>query len=199
MEKITDPEESIADVKENLITQGKEPRQSHTEELVDHYWGSVNYVTSLIKASELKAGLILSFYGILLNFIYEGTGTLLASATNDILFYILIGLWISCTAVSVFFCIRCFIPRIEGKFSPNVFFFGDVISKFGDVKKFSKTFYKVSLDEEELFSQLGEQIFIMSKIAAWKFRNVNRAIRLLGVGLLLLFITVGYFALLTLT
>ena len=45
------------------------PKESlgHREELVDHYWGSINYVFSLIKASEIKAGLILSFYGILLN------------------------------------------------------------------------------------------------------------------------------------
>ena len=42
----------------------------HTEELVDHYWGSINYVSSLIRASEIKAGLILSFYGILFNIIY---------------------------------------------------------------------------------------------------------------------------------
>jgi hypothetical protein len=82
---------------------------------------------------------------------------------------------------------------MEGKFSPNVFFFGDVISKFGDVKEFSETFYKVSLDEKELFSQLGEQIFIISKIAAWKFKNVRRAVSFLGIGLFLLFATAGYY------
>jgi hypothetical protein len=165
----------------------------HTEELVDHYWGSVSYVSDLIKASEIKAGLILSFYGILLNFIYQGTGTLLESKSGDSVLYILIGLWLVCTAVSIFFCIRCFIPKMEGKFSPNVFFFGDVISKFGDVKEFSETFYKVSLDEKELFSQLGEQIFIISKIAAWKFKNVRRAVSFLGIGLFLLFATAGYY------
>ena len=172
---------------------------SHAEDLVDHYWGSINYVTGLIKASELKAGLILSFYGILLNFIYQSTGTLLSLATNDTILYILIGLWVSCTAASVFYCVRCFIPKIEGKFSPNVFFFGDVISKFGDVKQFSKTFYKISLDEKELFAQLGEQIFIISKIAAWKFKNVRRAIRFLAIGLMLLFITAGYYIVLLFT
>ena len=173
-------------------------RASHAEDLVDHYWGSINYVTGLIKASELKAGLILSFYGILLNFVYLSTGSLLTNIASDIILYILIGFWVSCTAVSVFFCVRCFIPKIEGKFSPNVFFFGDVISKFGDVKQFSKTFHRVSLDENELFEQLGEQIFIISKIAAWKFKNVRRAIRFLAIGLILLFLTAGYYVVLML-
>jgi hypothetical protein len=167
----------------------------HTEELVDHYWGSISYVTSLIKASELKAGLILSFYGILLNFMYQGAGTLLESGSSDITLYILVGLWLGCTVVSIYFCIRCFIPKMEGKFRPNVFYFGDVISKFGDVKEFSQTFYKVSLDEKELFAQLGEQIYINSKIAAWKFKNVRRAISFLGIGLMLLLTSIGYYGL----
>jgi Pycsar effector protein len=184
----TNPQEEKLD---NLKT--PLPMAPHTEELVDHYWGTMSHVTSLIKASELKAGLILSFYGILLNFIYQGTGTLLGALPHDIVLYVLIGLWIGCTAISVFFCVRCFIPKIEGKFSPNVFFFGDVITKFGNVKEFSKTFYKVSLDEKELFSQLGEQIYIISKISAWKFRNVRRAISFLAIGLILLFSTAAYY------
>ncbi|MAP55210.1 Pycsar system effector family protein [Altibacter sp.] len=175
------------------------PKNEHLADLVDHYWGSINYVTSLIKASELKAGLILSFYGILLNFIYQGTGTILENVSNDTVFYVLLGLWVFCTATSVYYCIRCFIPKIEGNYDKNMFFFGDVISKFGSIKEFSKTFYKVSSNETELFEQLGEQIFIISKIAAWKFRNVKRAIRFLAMGLVLLFITAIYYAVLMFT
>ncbi|MDG5492168.1 Pycsar system effector family protein [Psychroserpens sp. SPM9] len=164
-------------------------KNKHTDDLVDHYWGTISYLTSLIKASELKAGLILSFYGILLNFIYQGTESFSDQLSNDIYLYILIGAWACCTVASIFFCIRCFIPRIEGKFSKNMFFFKDIISKFGDVEEFSKTFLKMSQDEDQLFLQLGEQIFIISKISDWKFKNVKRAIRLLAIGLIILFIT----------
>lgn len=175
----------------NLTTMDKNKlnRTDHTEELVDHYWGTIGYLTSLIKASELKAGLILSFYGILLNFIYQGTTTFSDQLNNNTLLYILIGAWAICTIVSIFFCVRCFIPRIEGKFSKNMFFFKDIISKFGDVKEFSKTFLTMSKDEDALFGQLGEQIFVISKIADWKFKNVQRAIRLLAIGLIILFVT----------
>ncbi|MFS4493267.1 Pycsar system effector family protein [Maribacter sp. 2308TA10-17] len=168
---------------------------THREELVDHYWGSMNHVNGMIKASEIKAGLILSFYGILLNLIYQSIQPSLGMSTIDTLLYTIAGFWFLATAVSIYFCIRCFTPKIEGNYDHNVFFFGDVITKFGDIKQFAKTFYEISLDEKELFQQLGEQIFVISKIAAWKFKNVKRAILFLAISLALLLITVVYYTL----
>ena len=174
------------------------PRTPHAEELVDHYWGTMSYLSGLIKASELKAGLILSFYGIFLNFIYQSSSIVLNTTDHNLVFYILIGLWSAATAISIFYCVRCFIPKIEGNYDSNIFFFGDIISKFGDIKSFSKTFYRISLDEEKLFEQLGEQIYIISKIASWKFSNVKLAIRFLAFGLILLFVSAVYYTLIVL-
>ncbi|GAA4280359.1 Pycsar system effector family protein [Gaetbulibacter aestuarii] len=168
-------------------------RSPHTEDLVDHYWGSINYVSDLIKSSELKAGLILSFYGILLNFIYQGVEALTHKPSGNTLMYSLIGLWVLCTCISIYYCVRCFMPKIEGKYTPNVFFFGDVITRFGDIKQFSKTFFEISLDEYTLFEQLGEQIYISSKIAAWKFKNVKRAIYFLAISLVVLLILAAHY------
>ncbi|WP_223170128.1 Pycsar system effector family protein [Maribacter aquimaris] len=167
--------------------------KGHAEELVDHYWGTINYVSNLIKASELKAGLILSFYGIILNFIYQSAETVLRSDANPTPLYILTTLWFLATVISVFYSVRCFIPKLEGNYDDNVFYFGDVINKFGTIKEFSKKFYDVSINEKEVFEQLGEQIYINSKIAAWKFRNVQRSIRFLVISLVLLFVTAVYF------
>ena len=163
---------------------------SHTEELVDHYWGSINYVFSLIKASEIKAGLILSFYGILLNVIYGNLEMVLQKDDNPWLLYALIISWGISTIVSIFYSIRCFIPKIEDTYDPNIFFFGDIISKFGTIREFSQTFYDISLTEEELFDHLGQQIYINSKISAYKFKCVNYAVRFLAIGLAILFLAI---------
>lgn len=184
--------------KKNQVTEDQIKKPSHTEELVDHYWGSMNYVFSLIKASEIKAGLILSFYGILLNFTFQNIHRVFVPASETWLLYILLGLWFLSIVISIYFSIRCFMPRIESKYDKNMFFFGDVVTKFGSIKEFSKTFYKVSLDEEALFDQLGQQIFVISKIAAYKFRNVNRSLRFLAVGLILLGLVVVYYLIITL-
>jgi hypothetical protein len=177
--------------------ENKKARDSHLEDLIDHYWGSINHVTDLIRASEIKAGLILSFYGLLLNLIYQGAGSWVDPDKCDIIWYILVGLWIGSTSISIFFSMRCFIPKIEGDYGDNIFFFGDIITKFGTIKEFAKTFYQVSLNEEQLFEQMGEQIFITSKIADWKFVNVKKAIRFLAIGLVLLFAAGIYYFILT--
>lgn len=161
----------------------------HAEELVDHYWGSINYIFGLIRASEIKAGLILSFYGIILNLIYNHIGEVLEQAMDYNFLYVLSGFWFVTTVISIYFSIRCFMPRLELKFDKNVFFFMDVINNYGTINEFSKTFYKISLDQDELFDQLGQQIYINSKIAAVKFKHVNKSLLYLAVGLVLLFIT----------
>ncbi len=170
----------------------KMPRSPHTEDMVDHYWGSINYIFSLIKASEIKAGLILSFYGILLNFIYQKIEITLDGFQDNIPLYLLLMLWFACTSYSIYCCVRCFMPKIEATYDKNIFFFRDVITKFGSINEFSKTFFKISLDEEELFDHMGQQIFIISKIATVKFKFVNRALRFLGFGLAVLLAIVVY-------
>ncbi len=177
--------------------QASPKKNKHTDDLIDHYWGSISYVSELIKSSEIKAGLILSFYGILLNFIFQNIEKARIELSNDIIFNILLVFWFCSTAGSIFFSIRCFMPRIEGKYEKNIFFFRDVITKFGNIKEFAKTFYKVSINEDEVFDQLGQQIYINSKIAALKFQNVNRSLQLLAVALLLLLAIVMYYAVTT--
>ncbi len=169
-------------------------KNKHTDDLIDHYWGSIGYIFNLIKASEIKAGLILSFYGIILNFMYQSLQTIMDAVQNQIGFYIISGLWFCSTVISVYYSIRCFMPRIEGKYDKNIFFFGDVISSFGNIRDFSKTFYEISLDEDRLFDQLGQQVFINSKIAAGKFKNINRSLQFLAIGLILMLVLIIYYA-----
>ena len=97
-------ESTIIHLKLNCMKQSQKPKKEdkaipydtphilggHAEELVDHYWGSINYVSSLIRASEIKAGLILSFYGILLNFVYQNLELAIAHAATFQLLYVLL-------------------------------------------------------------------------------------------------------------
>ena len=172
-------------------------KNKHTDDLIDHYWGSISYVSSLIKASEIKAGLILSFYGILLNFVYQNIELVLAHFEDITIIYFLLTVWFGCVVTSVYYSIRCFMPRIESKYDKNIFFFGDVISKFGDIKEFSRTFLSISMDEDQLFDQLGQQIFINAKIANLKFRNVQKALKFLALQFIFLLIIVIYYVIAT--
>lgn len=166
----------------------KNPNYEITGDLVDHYWALINYLSGMIKASEIKAGLILSFYGIILNLFFKYLDIFLEMAKNDWLIITFMSLWLLVTIHSIFFSFKCFLPMILGSYDKNVFFFRDVIKAFGSVKDYSRQLYKVSNEKEILFGQLGEQVFVNAKIASTKFGYVNKSIRLLALNILLLFI-----------
>lgn len=154
------------------------------------YWGAMNYFVGLIRSSELKAGLILSFYGIIFNFLYQNIDSFKSDFGSFGINHIIAFLWLVATLISIYNSVRSFIPRIEKKYEKNVFFFGDIISNFGDIKEYSKTFLEYNVDKEKLYDQLGQQIYINAKITAAKFKNVNNSIKYLvvSIGLLLILI-----------
>ena len=68
-------------------------------------------------------------------------------------------------------------PQIETKFDYNMFFFHDVVTRYGNIKEFSKKFMNLLNTENELYEQLGEQIFVNSLIATKKFSDVNKSVK----------------------
>ena len=162
----------------------------NSRDLAFNYWGTMNYFVGLIKSSELKAGLILSFYGIIFNFIYQNLDKAEDNFSSFGVIHVLAILWILSTIISMYYSVRSFIPRIEKNYDPNMFFFGDIISKYGDIKEYSQTFLDLSVDKTKLYEQLGEQIYINAKITSAKFKNVGKSLKYLAVSLaiLLLFI-----------
>ena len=158
----------------------------NSEDLAIHYWETINNLTGLLKSSELKAGLILSLYGIIFNFVYQNAEKVKESLLEKSFLYILLSLWLLSTLLSIYYGLKTFIPRIEKKYKPNIFFFGDIISKYGDIEQFSKTFLKTAVDKEKVYDQIGQQIYINAKITALKFKNVNASIRYLAVSVSLL-------------
>ena len=170
----------------------KKEKRTFTEEelnagdLTFHYWGALNNLFALIRSSELKAGLILSFFGIIFNFVYQNIESVKDSLTNYPFLYVLLSLWLLSTLISIFYSVNTFIPRIEKKHKPNVFFFGDIISKFGNIEEYAHTFLKTNIDKEKIYNQIGEQIYVNAKITDLKFKNVNASIKYMVVSLIFL-------------
>ena len=155
-----------------------------------HHWKTLEYLVGLIKSSELKAGLILSFYGIIFNFVYQNIESAKQSLAEYNFLYVLLILWLIFTLKSMYHGVRTFIPRIETKYDDNIFFFGDIVSKFGNINQYANTFLKTTVDKEKIYNQLGQQIFINAKITTEKFKNVNTSIRYLVFSLIALFLLV---------
>ncbi|MBT8271223.1 MAG: hypothetical protein KJO25_04170, partial [Bacteroidia bacterium] len=138
-----------------------------------NYWEQFERLERLIKASELKAGLIFSFHGLILGLFFDRINNFQPLFEESIAFKILTFTWLIFILISIFFSVKCFIPRMELKYDRNVFFFGDIVHEFDDVKSFSETFIDICGDEDQLYHQLAEQIHAESKIIDYKFRCVK--------------------------
>ena len=70
---------------------------------VDNYWYLIMYLRDLIKASEIKAGLVLSFYGLLMNVFFQFYEHLIELATSDYLTYGFMGTWFIFSVISIYY------------------------------------------------------------------------------------------------
>jgi hypothetical protein len=155
----------------------KQNKKLAAEEKLEVYWATIGYINGLNRSSEIKAGLIISFYGLLLGVVFQlGTGIDSNLELNVFLLIVLL-IFIFFVSRSIYFSFKCFLPQIETKFDKNMFFFHDVVTHFGPISRFSGEFMDLLDDEEKLYGQLGEQIYVISLIASKKFSDVNNSVR----------------------
>ena len=150
------------------------------EEKVFLYIETLKHLTNLNRASEIKAGLILSFYGLLLGVVFQYLTQIVSQIGAKYLFTGFLILWLFLIAISIYWSFRCFMPHIEGKYKKNIFFFHDAITQYGDIENYTLEFDRITCHEETLYDQLGQQIYIHSKIVAQKIRDVNKSVKYLA-------------------
>lgn len=147
------------------------------EEKLAVYWSTIGYINGLNRSSEIKAGLIISFYGLLLGVVFQlGTGVDLGFRLSIFLIVVLL-IFIFFVSRSIYYSFKCFLPHIEKNFNKNMFFFHDIVTHYGSIDSFSAKFKDLLRDENRLYSQLGEQIYVNSLIANKKFSDVNNSVR----------------------
>ena len=143
----------------------------------NNYWEQLERLEKLIRSSELKAGVIFSFHSLILGLFIDRLGYFQEVFMDSTLLIILVSLWLFCVLISIFFCFKCFMPRIDSKNNKNVFFFKDAVYAFGSIEDYSKKLMQVCSSKEEFFIMLSEQIYVESKIIDRKFDSVQKSIK----------------------
>lgn len=177
----------------NLHVDEKVLDRLHADEKLEVYWETINYITGLNRSSEIKAGLIISFYGLLLGVVLELMTRADSGLQLSVILIVVMLVFAFYVCRSIYFSFKCFMPQIETKFEKNMFFFHDVITNYGDIGAFSDHFADLLNRSEDLYDQLGQQIYVNSLIASKKFSDVNKSVRNLvysfipmGVGLVII-------------
>lgn len=147
----------------------------------NNYWEQLERLEKLIRASELKAGIIFSFHSLILGLFVDRLSNFQEIFQESNVYLVLACLWILFVIISIFFCFKCFMPRIESKYDNNVFFFKNAAYAFGNMEEYTKQLMEVCVSKEELYKQLGQQIHIESIIIDKKFDSVRKSIKFFGI------------------
>jgi len=158
----------------------------------NNYWEQLERLEKLIRASELKAGIIFSFHSLILGLFIDRLDLLQPIFTSSKVQILFVVLWLISVLVSVYYCFKVFKPQIEVKYDSNVFFFRDAIFAFGNVEEYTKRLMEICSSEDEMFIQLSHQIHIESKIIDQKFKSVHEAIKFFGFSLVFVILSVAY-------
>ncbi|MDT0551967.1 Pycsar system effector family protein [Urechidicola vernalis] len=159
----------------------------------NNYWEQLERLEKLIRASEFKAGVIFSFHSLILGLFVDKLLFLQEAFKGSFLFIVLVCLWICSVLISIYFCFRCFMPRIEMNYKDNVFFFKDAVYAFGNKEAYSKRLLEICNSQEDFFEQLSYQIHAESKIIDKKFDCVQKSIRFFAVSFLIIFALLIYY------
>lgn len=154
------------------------------------YWRQLNRLEKLNKSAEVKAGIVFSFHSLIIGLFADRADYFKLLLSENYFILITVILWIVCALISIFFAFKCFKPIIiKEKYDNNVFFFGDVVSKFESVENYAKTIMKITDSKEKLFKQLAQQIHAESSIVTIKFGNVKKSISFFIYSLIFIFLT----------
>ena len=157
----------------------------------NNYWEQLERLEKLIRAAELKAGIIFSFHSLIIGLFIDRIEQFQPVIQSSKVFVALSFLWIGCVLVSIFYCFKCFKPQIEMKYKKNVFFFRDTVHAFGDVKGYAKKVMEVC-EGEEIYEQLSHQIHIESKIIDQKFISVQKSIKFFGLSFIFILAALAF-------
>lgn len=165
------------------------PKISYKTQDPNNYWEQLERLEKLIRASELKAGVVFSFHSLILGIFFDRMEQLKPVFEESIFFIVLCLLWFATVLISIYHCFKCFRPQIETKYKSNVLFFKDAVFAFGDAEEYTDTLLKVFGSEEEFYRQLAQQIHVESKIIHEKFVSVQMAIRFFALSFLFVVLT----------
>ncbi len=145
----------------------------------------------LIRAAEVKAGVVFSFHSLILGLFVDRMDYFQTIFKDSTAFYVLAAFWMFFVILSIYYSFKCFKPQIETKYDKNVFFFQDAVRSFGSVDEYTKTLMDICQDEDKLCKQLSQQIHVESKIIDEKFKAVHNSIKYFGISFVFILLLIG--------
>lgn len=157
---------------------------------IENYWRILQSTNEWIRFSDIKAGVILGIYGVLLTVISTDLKDIYETISKSYFQLFLIILLFSFIFLSGLFSFLCINPRLKNNNTNSIIYFGSIAIKFKNSTEYISNSSNVLANDIEIRTQLAEQIHTNSKIAWKKFSNVTWAIRFFILSILMIFILI---------
>ena len=157
----------------------------------NNYWEQLERMEKLIRAAEVKAGVVFSFHSLILGLFVDRMDYFQGLFEKSIAFFILAGIWLIFVIISIYYCFKCFKPQIETKYDKNVFFFQDAVRSFGSVKEYTKSLMDIFYGLIKIDGSTFQQSHVESKIIDEKFKSVHSSIKYFGLSFVFILMLIG--------
>ncbi|WP_419835986.1 Pycsar system effector family protein [Endozoicomonas atrinae] len=145
----------------------------------DRLWKTYSIVNEWIRYSDTKAYTLLAVQGVFIGLLYKAfDGSIDSSGLTKTLS--ITGLLLN--VISVFFAFTCINPRLNVTGTQSPLYFG-AIASFASADSYQSHFNNKFVTPESVEKELSRQIYINSKIADRKYKNVTYSMRSFVVSL----------------
>lgn len=160
----------------------------------EEYWKILSNTNDWIKFSDTKAVVVLTVYGILVTTIYANANDVYNYLSNSFFSIFIASIAIILSVLSILFSFLSINPRLKNSNPSSIIYFGHIQKNAKNSLEYYQNSQDILSDESEYEKQVSEQVFVNSKIAWKKFKNVTYSIRLFFFSILSIFVLIiNYF------
>lgn len=145
-----------------------------------------------IRFSDAKAGVLITVYGVIITIVYSNADKVYSAISDNKTLSFLSIILVLLALISIALCFMTLNPSLKNDNPTSTIYFGHIKEKYADYEEYHND-VTTKIDSNEFDKQIAEQIFVNSKIAWSKFRNVTWAIRLFSAIVLILLICLSIY------
>jgi len=152
---------------------------------LEHSWKTLGTINEWIRFADTKAGGVLGIVGIIASImlsVLAGTSGNLPSHDPLLFLFLVLGIISGCG--STYFAVHCLNPTLNVSEPTSLIYFAHIVHKFKTSASYQQAIGK-GLADDQMLSQIADQIWANSKVAWRKYRSVTWAIRFLTLTILI--------------
>lgn len=154
----------------------------------EEYWKILDKTNDWIKFSDTKAVVILTFYGIIITAIYSNSNEVYAFLSGSIFSISIAIIAVLLSITSVLFSFLSINPRLRNLNPHSILYFGHIQENYSNYTDYFEHSRDVISNDTEYEKQIAEQIYVNSKIAWKKFKNITYSLRCFFLSILSIFL-----------